>query len=93
MTKMADFTMEELMLFIIGVSGALGGLLAIVFKSRCETIDCCCIKCKRKVEDNNEEKVEKLKLNEMNLKAKSEIRNSVDNIEPEVEPENSLIEK
>ena len=91
MTKLADFTLEELMLFIIGVSGALGGLLAVLFKSKCETIDCCCIKCKRNVDAIIEE--EKLKLNQMNEKAKKEIRNSVNNIEPQPEPENSLIEK
>ncbi len=82
---MADFNMEELMLFIIGVLGAVGGLAAILFKSKCETIDCCCIKCKRNVQAIIEE--EKLKLNQANEKAKKEIRNSVDNIteEPEVE--------
>ena len=65
--------------------------MAVLFKSKCETIDCCCIKCKRNVDAIIEE--EKLKLNQMNEKAKKEIRNSVNNIEPQPEPENSLIEK
>jgi len=38
MTKMADFTMEELMLFIIGVTGAFGGLMLTLQKSKCKTI-------------------------------------------------------
>tara|TARA_R100001086_G_scaffold249628_1_gene190025 strand:+ start:50 stop:304 length:255 start_codon:yes stop_codon:yes gene_type:complete len=43
MTKMADFTLEELMLFIIGVTGALGGLLLTLQKSKCKSIcwGCC----------------------------------------------------
>ena len=45
MTKMADFTLEELMLFIIGVTGALGGLLLTLQKSKCKSI-CwgCCVR-------------------------------------------------
>jgi len=38
MTKMADFTMEELMLFIIGVTGAFGGLMLTLQKSKCKSI-------------------------------------------------------
>jgi len=38
MTKMSDFTMEELMLFIIGVTGALGGLMLTLQKSKCKSI-------------------------------------------------------
>lgn len=44
MTKMADFTMEELMLFIIGVTGALGGLMLTLQKSKCESICWGCFK-------------------------------------------------
>lgn len=45
---MADFTMEELMLFVIGVLGALGGFMIILQKSKCESICWGC--CKRNVE-------------------------------------------
>jgi len=38
MTKMSDFTMEELMLFIIGVTGALGGLMLTLQNSKCKSI-------------------------------------------------------
>ena len=48
MTKMADFTMEELMLFVIGVLGALGGFMVILQKSKCESICWGC--CKRNVD-------------------------------------------
>ena len=44
---MADFTMEELMLFVIGVLGALGGFMVILQKSKCESICWGC--CKRDV--------------------------------------------
>jgi len=45
---MADFTMEELMLFVIGVLGALGGFMIILQKSKCESICWGC--CKRNVD-------------------------------------------
>ena len=48
MTKLHDFTMEELMLFIIGVLGALGGFMLILQKSKCESVCWGC--CKRNVE-------------------------------------------
>ena len=48
LTKMADFTMEELMLFVIGVLGALGGFMVILQKSKCESICWGC--CKRDVQ-------------------------------------------
>ena len=47
MTKMDDFNINELMLFIVGVLGALGGLCVIIQKSKCKTLDICCIKCVR----------------------------------------------
>ena len=58
MTKMADFTMEELMLFVIGVLGALGGFMVVLQKSKCESICWGC--CKRDVKAVIEE--EKLQL-------------------------------
>lgn len=60
MTKMADFTLEELMLFIIGVLGATGGLLLTLQKSKCEEIGCCGCHIKRRVDlVIAEEKLEK----------------------------------
>ena len=42
---MADFTLEELMLFIIGITGAFSGLLLTIQKSKCKSI-CwgCCVR-------------------------------------------------
>ena len=39
MTRMDDFTIDQLMLFIVGVLGSLGGLCLIIQKSKCES--CC----------------------------------------------------
>tara|TARA_R100000278_G_C5467056_1_gene163059 strand:+ start:1083 stop:1310 length:228 start_codon:yes stop_codon:yes gene_type:complete len=47
MTKLQDFDLNELMLFIVGVSGAIGGLLVILQKSKCESVCWGC--CKRDV--------------------------------------------
>ena len=45
MTKMADFTIDQLMLFIGGVLGSISALLLILQKSKCKSI-CwgCCIR-------------------------------------------------
>lgn len=60
MTKLQDFNINELMLFIVGVLGALGGLCVIIQKSKCKTLDLCCIKCVRDTElILKEEKLEK----------------------------------
>jgi hypothetical protein len=50
MTKMNDFTIDQLMLFIGGVLGSLGALLLVIQKSKCEQINCCCFSCKRRVD-------------------------------------------
>jgi len=47
MTTLQDFNINELMLFIVGVLGALGGLCVVLQKSKCKTLDICCIKCVR----------------------------------------------
>lgn len=93
MTKLADFNINELMLFIVGVLGAIGGFMVILQKSKCEEVSCCCMKCKRDVKAIIEE--EKLQMTghtgttprrssrliEMELKRKSEETEE----EPEVE--------
>lgn len=92
LTTMQDFTIDQLMLFIGGVLGSIGALLLVVQKSKCEEVNCCCIKCKRDVKAVlAEEKLqltgktgltprrsERLKEKEINLEMK----------EPEPEPEN-----
>lgn len=51
MTKLHDFTMEEMMIFSISVLGALGTCTALIlkqlFRSKCKTINCLCFKCIR----------------------------------------------
>jgi len=49
-TKLQDFTLEELMIFVVSVCGALGVLLKVIFTSKCKDINCCCIKCNRDVD-------------------------------------------
>ena len=45
MTKMDDFTMEELMIFCVSILGALGGFMVVLQKSKCKSI-CwgCCVR-------------------------------------------------
>ena len=50
MTKLDDFSIDQLMLFIGGVLGSIGALLLIIQKSKCEEIKCCCWSCKRRVD-------------------------------------------
>ena len=42
MTKMDDFSIDQLMLFVVGALGALGALCLIIQKSKCKT---CCWGC------------------------------------------------
>lgn len=46
---MEEYNINELMLFIVGVVSAVGGLLLIIQRSKCEEINCLCFKCKRNV--------------------------------------------
>ena len=48
--KMGDFTMEELGVFVTLCMASCGGLLAIVWRSRCKRIKTCCFECDREVE-------------------------------------------
>jgi hypothetical protein len=46
---MEPFTISELGLFISGLITGLAGLIYALQKSRCDKIDCCCVKCHRVV--------------------------------------------
>ena len=46
---MEGYTLAELGVFIGVLGGVLTSLILTVQKSKCETIDCCGIKCKRKI--------------------------------------------
>jgi len=52
---MNPFTMAELGVFIGVLGGVLTSLILTIQKSKCETINCCGIKCKRKVKDREGE--------------------------------------
>ena len=47
MTQLDDFNINELMLFIVGVLGAVGGLCVIIQKSKCKKVNICCLECVR----------------------------------------------
>ena len=96
MTKLADFNINELMLFIVGVLGAVGAFMLILQKSKCEEVNCCCFKCKRDVKAIIEE--EKLALGrmptprkpslaEMNKEVKMELKRESEETEEEPEVE------
>ena len=60
MTKLDEFNLTELGVFIAGVFASLGALLVVIQKSKCEDIRCCCIKCKRNIQAIiQEERLEK----------------------------------
>jgi len=48
---MENFTLSELGLFVATLSGAIVSLIFALQKSKCETINCCGIKCKRKIKE------------------------------------------
>tara|TARA_R110002020_G_scaffold138549_1_gene308713 strand:- start:141 stop:338 length:198 start_codon:yes stop_codon:yes gene_type:complete len=50
---MEKFTLAELGLFVGTIGGVIVSLIFALQKSRCENIDCCGIKCKRKLKDDN----------------------------------------
>ena len=48
---MENFTLSELGLFVATLSGAIVSLIFAVQKSKCSEINCCGVKCKRKIKD------------------------------------------
>jgi len=56
---MDPFSLTELASFVTIVVGALGALLAVAFRSKCDTINCCWggIKCHRVVVADEDEAV------------------------------------
>lgn len=62
-TKLADFTLEELMIFCVSILGALGVFCGVIMKSKCEEIACCGCRIKRDIKAIIEE--EKLALGKL----------------------------
>jgi len=52
---MDDFTLSELGLFVGTIGGVLVTLIFAIQKSKCDTINCCGIKCHRKIPDGDED--------------------------------------
>jgi len=52
---METFTLAELGLFVGTIGGVMVSLIFALQKSRCETINCCGIKCKRQIKNNEPE--------------------------------------
>ena len=50
MSKLDEFNLTELGVFIAGVFASLSAFMVVLFRSKCETINCCCFKCKRNVQ-------------------------------------------
>ena len=50
MPQLEDFDLNTLMLFIIGCLSAVGGLCLVIQKSKCKSIDLCCLKIVRDVD-------------------------------------------
>jgi hypothetical protein len=50
LNKLDEFNLTELGVFIAGVFASLSAFMVVLFRSKCETINCCCFKCKRNVQ-------------------------------------------
>ena len=49
MSKLDEFNLTELGVFIAGVCASISALLVVLFRSKCSEINLCCCKCKRDV--------------------------------------------
>lgn len=49
MVQMKDFSIEQLGIFVVSVLGALGVCIKAIQKSRCDRVDCFCLKIHRNV--------------------------------------------
>jgi hypothetical protein len=94
MTRLDEFNLTELGVFIAGVCASVGALLVIIQKSKCEEINCCCLKCKRNIRAIIEqERLEqtghsgstpRLSLSEANKIAKEEQKRESLELEPDI---------
>ncbi len=75
MTKLEDFSLEQLSIFIVAVLGALSGCLVVCFKSKCDKISTPCLTIHRNPEAITDPEVQKEVIR----------RDSMVNIEPESE--------
>jgi len=87
MTAMDDFSIDQLMLFIGGILGSIGALLLVIQKSKCEEVNCCCLRCKRNVQAIIDEERLKLTGHTGQTPRKEEEKIKLELDEPEPEPE------
>ena len=91
MTRMDDFSIDQLMLFVVGALGAMGALCLIIQKSKCKS---CCWGCivrdvdaivaeERLAVTGHTGHTPRSSLDEMNRKVKKELRLSNEEPEPE----------
>ena len=52
---MENFTISDLGLFVGTLGGVLTGIIFALQKSRCQTINCCGIRCQRKIKEEEED--------------------------------------
>jgi len=59
MSKLEDFSLEQLSIFIVAVLGALSGCLVVCFKSKCDKISTPCITIHRNPEAITDPEIQK----------------------------------
>ena len=59
MTKLEDFSLEQLSIFIVAVLGALSGCLVVCFKSKCDKISTPCLTIHRNPEAITDPEIQK----------------------------------
>lgn len=79
MTKLEDFSLEQLSIFIVAVLGALSGCLVVCFKSKCDKISTPCLTIHRNPEAITDPEIQK------EVIRRDSIININNNNEPETE--------
>lgn len=59
MGNLENFSLEQLSIFIVAVLGACGGCIAVLFKSKCDTISTPCLKIHRKIDNTKSNELPK----------------------------------
>ena len=78
MGKLEDFSLEQLSIFIVAIMGACGGLLAILFRSKCSKINLCGASIERDPEAITDPEVQKevVRRNSIILNNEPEVENN-----------------
>ena len=78
MGKLEDFSLEQLSIFIVAIMGACGGLLAILFRSKCSKVKLCGATIERDPEAITDPEVQKevIRRNSIIINNEPEIENN-----------------